>query len=523
MVDNYYDKKVYLNKNIVSTILKNNGLFCNHIPYCFSTDKLSEKIEALKDEFKEISVNKNVFPLTFTMNKNSLVRRVIGVPNVFSYLKLLFHLEDNWGFLKNKSYSKNSESRINILLPKHYNTNLKASLQTRHKKFVGYKIKLNLDISNCFDSIYTHSITWALLGKNKAKELFVSKDKTIFTEEENNIYKIADKFDHLMQDLNGRQTNGIITGPYASVIFSEIILAEIDRILAEKEYNFTRYVDDYNFYFVNENLVQPAMEDIAKILKEYNFLLNTSKIKKENYPFDLSIDYQGLYLPYLKKGEICNALYKALEYYKNGEEGAITYLLKMLESENFNGNFNIELILNLILNIVINVPKVSSLGIKILEQNMTSKFISNYKKILNLILNNELSLEHYHESMWLFYIIGKKKVSIDIENLKLIFKSNNDFLIIMALNYIQENINYVYEHNNHYLGEENVIKCLADSFNNLSLLIQKEDLRGQHWLLLYELAYHNYSINGIIKIDKIKKTKLYQLLNENDINFYIPF
>ncbi|CAN0142043.1 unnamed protein product, partial [Chrysoparadoxa australica] len=71
------------------------------------------------------------------------------------------------------------------------------------------------DVSKCFDSIYTHSITWALKSIPIAKK---SIGKRTFGSE----------FDRLMQKMNYNETNGICIGPEVSRIFAETIFQRID-------------------------------------------------------------------------------------------------------------------------------------------------------------------------------------------------------------------------------------------------------------------------------------------------------
>ena len=130
-----------------------------------------------------------------------------------------------------------------------------------------YQHLCRLDLQSCFDSIYTHTITWAVNGgKNVFKEVFPfpGDDKTF-----------GGEFDHLMQKMNFNETNGIVIGPEFSRIFTEIILQYIDteterKALTEKglklkkDYEIYRYVDDY-FIFYNEPKV---LEDVQAILVE---------------------------------------------------------------------------------------------------------------------------------------------------------------------------------------------------------------------------------------------------------------
>jgi hypothetical protein len=85
-----------------------------------------------------------------------------------------------------------------------------------------FKYCKKLDIANFFNSIYTHSVSWALLGKEVAKKL---KDKEdIF----------ANKIDKVMRESNYGETHGIPIGSEFSRIFAEIILQTIDCSVLEK-------------------------------------------------------------------------------------------------------------------------------------------------------------------------------------------------------------------------------------------------------------------------------------------------
>jgi hypothetical protein len=145
-----------------------------------------------------------------------------------------------------------------------------------------YNHLMTLDISKCFDSLYTHSISWALLSKNIVKEKLPESKKTF-----------AGLFDKLMQQLNYNETNGIIIGPEFSRIFAELILQSVDhelaRILNKKykhkvDYEIFRYVDDY-FIFYNDDLIKEyIVKHLQLSLKEYKLYLNSEKQVIYNKP-----------------------------------------------------------------------------------------------------------------------------------------------------------------------------------------------------------------------------------------------
>ncbi len=147
-----------------------------------------------------------------------------------------------------------------------------------------YNAMVQIDISKCFDSIYTHSLPWAVLGKDQAK-FKLKESKGTF----------GGRFDALMQNLNHNETNGIVIGPEFSRIFAEIILQSVDAQLLEKlaegsklihkiNYEIFRYVDDF-FVFYNEDSTQlKILETLQEILKGAKLSINTAKIKHYEKP-----------------------------------------------------------------------------------------------------------------------------------------------------------------------------------------------------------------------------------------------
>lgn len=147
-----------------------------------------------------------------------------------------------------------------------------------------YDAMVQIDVNKCFDSIYTHSLPWAVLGKPQTK-FNLSGSKQTF----------GGSFDALMQNLNHKETNGIVIGPEFSRIFSEIILQAVDVELLKRlseEFNLThkvdyevfRYVDDF-FVFYNEESTQlKVLEALQAVLKTKKLSINTSKIKLYQKP-----------------------------------------------------------------------------------------------------------------------------------------------------------------------------------------------------------------------------------------------
>ncbi|MEP2707823.1 MAG: antiviral reverse transcriptase Drt3b [Roseibium sp.] len=146
-----------------------------------------------------------------------------------------------------------------------------------HKAERSYVKLLKLDISKCFDSIYTHTMPWALLGINATKDHLVPSKETF-----------GGRFDALLQNMNNGETNGIVIGPEFSRIFAELILQcvdnELQRRLREKEnlwhqqhYQIFRYVDDFFVFYSKDEEASLVERHLTSILREFKLSLNSQK------------------------------------------------------------------------------------------------------------------------------------------------------------------------------------------------------------------------------------------------------
>jgi hypothetical protein len=153
-----------------------------------------------------------------------------------------------------------------------------------HRSEKKYDAMVQIDVSKCFDSIYTHSLPWAVLGKDQTKFSLDALKGTF-----------GGRFDALMQNLNHKETNGIVIGPEFSRIFAEIILQSVDaelvRQLAEGanlthkvDYEIFRYVDDFLVFYNEESTQLKIFETLQEILKGKKLSINTAKIKHYQKP-----------------------------------------------------------------------------------------------------------------------------------------------------------------------------------------------------------------------------------------------
>jgi hypothetical protein len=145
-----------------------------------------------------------------------------------------------------------------------------------------YAFLLKIDVSRCFESIYTHSIEWAMRGKDFAKHHLPGESKRPTFEA---------LFDEVIRSANWNETHGIVVGPEFSRIFSEVILQSVDRdVLREMgdlkhRIEIRRYVDDFFIFSNDEHAADLAKGLIKRCLEGVNLHLNDAKTVKSTRPF----------------------------------------------------------------------------------------------------------------------------------------------------------------------------------------------------------------------------------------------
>ncbi|MDR6418970.1 hypothetical protein J2801_001220 [Paraburkholderia phenoliruptrix] len=147
-----------------------------------------------------------------------------------------------------------------------------------------YGFLWTLDVSKCFDSIYTHCMSWAVKDKEFTKA-HVDIDSTF-----------GQAFDTVMRHANHNETNGIVIGPEVSRIFSEIIFQAVDRrafarlnhsykLVFGSDYEIRRYVDDVFIFAKNEVSAKTVYECYSDTLITFNLHTNVAKSVRLSRPF----------------------------------------------------------------------------------------------------------------------------------------------------------------------------------------------------------------------------------------------
>ena len=323
---------------------------------------LSEIIpeKQFKDKLQEsYNVNINLY-----LNKNGeYAWRKIQIINPWLYVSLV-HLiteKDNWKEIQKRFADLDDKCGSNIIctsMPfikkdgssvkgrdeginwweKFEQENLKMALQ--------YKYCVQTDIENCYESIYTHTIAWALNGKPTAKKN--KRDQNL----------LGNKIDKAIRNMQNGQTNGLPQGSKIFDLIAELILRYSDSKLVEilnekisnENYKILRYRDDYRIFSNSKETLDLIVKELSFISADLNLHFNNAKTHSSADIISSSIKpdkmYWLSYEPLMKSHKLSNQkklllIYKlSLKYPNSGSVRKALIEFQKLLSKRFKAIIN---------------------------------------------------------------------------------------------------------------------------------------------------------------------------------------
>lgn len=219
--------------------------------------------------------------IRYSSMRNINIPRPMAIPEPFAYANQSKSLCDNWLSLQNHFRDKTVNdsfkiSRIHLRKLKDRSELFEMNYKNFSKDgdpeqdiVIKSKYVALADISNCFPSIYSHSISWALVGKAYAKQKSKPTDKNEW----------FNQIDFNTRNLKYGETNGVLIGPHSSNLISEIILVSVDNELTNQGFKYIRNIDDYNCYVDTYEEAERFFLCLSEELKKYELALNSKKSK----------------------------------------------------------------------------------------------------------------------------------------------------------------------------------------------------------------------------------------------------
>jgi hypothetical protein len=341
----YFEQMKEITKDELLEGLLGYGMFAEKIPKFLTSKPFYDYfVSKSKPVFKQDGKEKGTDYIRYESMRNVNIPRLLSIPNPFVYANLCAYLSEQWDLLQSHFYNQTEKqtykvSRLHIRKIKDSDCLFEMNYKNRDKDghpeqelIIKSKFLVEADISNCFPSIYSHSIFWAVDSKPAAK-----------TKQYDNNYWL-NILDFKLRNTKNQETNGLLIGPHSSNVFSEIILTVVDEKLWDKGYRFVRYIDDYTCYLDSYEKAEMFLLDLASELKEFELTVNAKKTKiialpqpiNENWINQLSLFFvekneENEEKPILRKHQLQAFLDTAIELsLKNNDAAVLNYAIKVI-------------------------------------------------------------------------------------------------------------------------------------------------------------------------------------------------
>ena len=284
-------------KEAKTFFIKTDSYFSGELPKYFHFTRMLHNIYSLYENYKNnITIDKSKYyeDVNFSIYTNkdgNYAWRKLQIINPILYIDLIQFIveEKNWKILVNRFKKLHNYCNKRILCTSipiveknmHRRNSGKQILEwweTTEQGALGlaqeFPIVVTTDIADCYPSIYTHSIVWALHGRKLAK--CHKQDKNL----------LGNNIDKKIQNMQYGQTNGIPQGSMIMDLIAELILAYADFILyislkgntqLKGKYKILRYRDDYKIFVHSKFDGELIIKELSKVLLMLNLKLNTLK------------------------------------------------------------------------------------------------------------------------------------------------------------------------------------------------------------------------------------------------------
>lgn len=508
LVDNDYEALVSNADTFDNFVaLLGRGHFPRELPPPFSTKTLADAVVAEPDIFKS-TISSKVYErkvaqiCKYSLARPGQLRRNLGIPNpAFHFLLSLklarLYKDFHYQYITEPQYSvsfpvRQDDERLGAFAPSmDWNEIPLRRLKDRTKG----KYLVTADIARFYPSIYTHSIPWAMHGKEKAKE-----KKTD--------YSLAGNFlDRLIRGAQDGQTLGIPIGPDTSFIVAEKLLLEVDKYIHEKiganRTAFFHRVDDYEFVCIDRKEADYIVSILQEALQVYELELNTLKTTITELPQHVQ-DPDVAQLRSFEFG-FKPSRTKLLEYYdlafechKRHPSGSLKYAIKRIPAECFD-----ETIADFMVQSMLLEPGVIEAVFKWLVQAERLEEIDkkNVVHCLSHIICEHSVLGHSSEVAWAIWGHLLLKERIPTAAASAIVKMNDAVVLLLALDAQEKGL----------LRNGNLQKKVAK-------FMTEDQLYGPHWLLAYEAVVKKWTSSK--RRRHVETDTVFRTLKNYNVSFY---
>ncbi|MDO8861844.1 RNA-directed DNA polymerase [Haliea sp. E1-2-M8] len=202
-------------------------------------------------------------------------------PAIYVSLVNLICTEENWFFIKGRvsqfeqgAVTCCSSPVISLDHQTDQATQIRSWWQSIEQQSLIYSLEyshvLHTDVTDCYGSLYTHSIAWALHGLEEAKQK--PNDKSL----------LGNNIDFHIRSSRYGQTNGISQGSVLMDFIAELVLGYVDECITSAltisdDVQILRYRDDYRIFANSDDRAEEVLKIASDALRGVGMKLGVPK------------------------------------------------------------------------------------------------------------------------------------------------------------------------------------------------------------------------------------------------------
>jgi hypothetical protein len=447
-------------------------------------------------------------PVLFDMARKGYARRTLAVPNAVNQFYLVEEIATHWTAIS----SLIDTSRLSItkcaIAPEGRAIPLPPLSSLSEKRIVLYAAQgaiLQTDVLSFYHSIYTHAIPWALHGKAASKANRSSKDPAMF----------GNRIDALVRSCQDGQTTGILVGPDSSRIISELMLAAVEATIPQKLRDRIsagfRYIDDFFLCCNTLADAEAVLAGLREATLQFDLQLNAAKTQtipalvfnEESWPSEISA------MRIAPTGT--NQRRSLMRFFS-----AVIRIAKELPDESI-ASFAVRRTAKIPVDEE-NWDVYEAFLLRISRENSNCidsvvKILCTYAAIgytlspsvgffIERVIADHAPYNHHFEVAWVLWLARSLEIRLSPVASSLVLRMENDICALLAL---------------HLRGR----RLLTGGTQISSWLgpVTAADLRGEHWLLIYEAASRKgWPINGAASA--VSNDPFFKAMRDEKISFY---
>lgn len=489
------------------------GFFPFEVPPCFTSNSFGSigRASGAPPEFllRKPGRYPSAQMARHNLARKGKLRRVLGVPNPIIYYNTACEVVDSWSVLDAfLNRSRRSVTRI-IADPSAERALTPANgppdfprLRARYR--TNRKYLLVADVQQFYPSLYTHSIPWAVHGKDTAKQ-----NKTDWS-------LVGNRLDFWARQAQDQQTRGVPIGPDTSRLVAELVMTAVDIELQRRVKNVRgfRALDDFELSFRTRSDAESALSELQSILAMFDLQLNETKTQILELPLPLDSMWtarlRDFKFPPRGTRKVIGALteYFGLAFQTARDfptESVLKYAISRAAGRNWTGA-PWQTYQDLLLQCATAEPGVLPITTSELRRYQSRGHTLDEDRIRELVevtVVDHAPLGHGSEVLWALWMLVALKFSYTPTTEMVVSRFDDPLVPLVAL----------------HARSEGLTGADLDS-TAWEQRMTLDDLMGPHWLCAYEAGVRNWLPTRSRKKHHVDQDPRFKFLRSKNVRFY---